>query len=199
MKKLITVTLLVGFLFLGCQDNNSVLEPDKELEIEALSKNPFIEGPEDEVMQSYKSVLPKIKYSKNYTMNGDSGGKIIEKHQWNYSTGKLKLEAYLTIPKGAFDGDLTFDLVFNPNLLSMELHPTPYAFNIPVVLDLKFKGIPEIYDIDPENLDFQYYKPNGTFEYVEYDDITWNAESRTLMVKKAKLHHFSRYGWTRSH
>ncbi len=54
-------------------------------------------------------------------------------------------------------------MAFDPNLLSAELHPTPFPFDIPIILDLKFKGVSEDYEIDANSLDFQYYKIDATF------------------------------------
>ena len=139
----------------------------------------------------------KKKLAKNYTFNGAEGGKIDQKYTWYTVFDTVKLEASLTIPAGAFEGDLTFEIVFDPNEISMELHPTPFNFNIPVELDLKYKGIPKNIDIDGDNLTFEYFNPDGTYEPVEYKEIKWDEATRELKVKKAKLHHFSRYGWTR--
>ena len=59
------------------------------------------------------------------------------------------------------------------------------------------RGIPKKIEIDDNNLDFEYYNPDGTYELVEYENIEWDEVNRELKVKKAQLHHFSRYGWTR--
>lgn len=195
MKKLLVVVFLTGFLFVSCNKDSSILEPEKEF---ALSKQQIDQKPEEEFVTTSGYTKIRDKFSKSYTIDGDKGGKIIEKHTWTNGKDTMKLEAYLTIPKGAFDDTLTFKLVFDPNLLSVHLYPSPFMFNIPLVLDLKFKGVYVDFEIDSDSLDFQYYNPNGTFENVDYKNIKWNSNSRTLMVFDAELHHFSRYGWTRN-
>ncbi|MEE9430489.1 MAG: hypothetical protein V3V16_05570 [Melioribacteraceae bacterium] len=196
MQKLLTLVLVIGFLFVGCQDDSMLLQPEVEFDATSIQSIPKDNSAKASTISEYTIV--KDKYSRTYTINGNKGGKIIEKHTWSNGTESLKLEAYLTIPKGAFEGELTFEMVFDPNLLSVELHPTPFTFDIPVILDLKYKGITKDFEINPDSLDFQYYKLDGTFENVDYKNIKWNPNSRTLMVFDAELHHFSRYGWTRT-
>lgn len=196
MKKVLVLTLLLGFLFVGCENDSSILQPENDIDATTILPISDKLDAQTSTISEYTNVKDNL--SRTYTINGDKGGKIIEKHTWTNGIATLKLEAYLTIPKGAFDGTLTFDMVFDPNLLSVELHPTPFTFDIPVILDLKYKGISDDFEIDSDSLDFQYYNPDGTFENVKYKNIKWNPSSRALMVSDAELHHFSRYGWTRT-
>ena len=196
MKNLLKLLLVIGIVFTSCQDDSSILQSEGDLDgttILIVDEN-FEE--EMDVISEYSEVRSIL--ARTYTVVGDSGGKIIEKHTWTNGTETIMLEAYLTIPAGAFEDTLTFDMVFDPNLLSVELRPTPFTFNIPVMLDLQFKGISEDYDINPDSLDFKYYKVDGTFEDVNFKNIIWLPQSRTIKVFDAELHHFSRYGWTRT-
>ncbi len=196
MKRLLTFVLLVGIFLTSCQDDSSILQSDSELDgTTILIVNENLEEHIDIVFE-YTKV--KDNFARTYIIIGDKGGKIIEKHTWTNGTETLKLEAYLTIPAGAFEDTLTFDMVVDPNLLSVEFHPTPFTFNVPIILDLKFKGISEDYKIDSDSLDFQYYKVDGTFEEVDYKSVEWDPIDREIKVFDAELHHFSRYGWTRT-
>ena len=201
MKKNILLVLTIGLFFFGCSNEDSLVSPVSDSEIESLNKLPLIPplnyGYSGEIQDVPQHIKVKKKLAKNYTFDGAEGGKIVQKYTWYTVFDTLQLEAYLTIPAGAYEGELTFEIVFDPNEISMELHPTPMDFDIPVILDLMYKGIPKKFDIDSNNLDFEYYNPDGSYENVEYQNIIWNEDSRTLMVKKAELHHFSRYGWTR--
>ncbi len=196
MQKTLTFVLLAVTFLSSCEEDASILQLEDNLNRTTIL---FIDENLEEkttIISEYTDVKDKL--SKTYTIVGNKGGKIIEKHTWTNGIKRLKLEAYLTIPKGAFEDTLIFDMVFDPNLLSVEFHPTPFTFNVPIILDLKYKGIDEDFEIDPDSLDFKYYKLDGTFEDVNYKNILWNFNSRTLTVKDAELHHFSRYGWTRT-
>lgn len=190
MKNILPLVLLVMFLFVSCEDESSVLEPENVNENHEASVSKMA------ITSDYTIVQEK--YSRTYTIIGDKGGKIIEKHTWVNGADTLKLEAYLTIPVGAFEDTLTIEMLFDPNLLSVQLFPSPFTFNLPVILDLKYKGVKLDFDLDNNDLDFQYYNPDETFEDVDYKNILWDSESNTLMVFDAELNHFSRYGWTRT-
>ena len=205
MKKLVSIIILT-ILMIGCQENDSILGPFNDPSNESLNKLTTLPslnlGRDDEIIDVSKDLEPSnVKImkilAKNYTFDGAVGGKIVQKYQWTSDTAKLMLEAYLTIPPGAYEGELTFEIVFDPNQLSMELHPTPFYFDKPVVLTMQYKGISENYIIDSEKLDFQYHNPDGSFEKVDYQKIDWDPIDRELKVFQAELHHFSRYGWVR--
>lgn len=202
MKKSFILFIILSLFFFACGDEDSILNPLTDPEAESLNKlsllPPLKYDDKGEVLSVPKYIKVKKKLAKTYTFNGDEGGLIVQKYTWYTVFDTVKLEAYLTIPAGAYEGDLTFEIEFDPNEISMEFHPTPFNFNIPVELDLKYKGIPKKIEIDGDNLTFEYYNPDGTYEPVEYQNIIWEEDSRTVMVKKAKLHHFSRYGWTRT-
>jgi hypothetical protein len=202
MKEQILLIMIMIAVLLGCNSEDSILNPVMDSEVEALNKKPLLphfdnrDEKDIEPMNKYRKVLKK--FAKNYTINGDEGGKISQTFKWFTFGMPLTLDATLNIPKGAFKGELTFEIEFDPNELSMEFRPTPQDFDIPVVLDLKFLNVPKKFEIDAENLDFQYYDPDGTFESVNYESVKWLKEPRILMVKGAELHHFSRYGWVRN-
>jgi len=202
MKKQILLLMIMIAFLLGCNSEDSILNPVMDSEVEALNKKPLLphldnrDEKDIEPVSKYRKVLKK--FAKNYTINGDEGGKISQTFKWLTYGMPLTLDATLNIPKGAFKGELTFEIVFDPNELSMEFHPTPQDFDIPVVLDLKFLNVPKKFEIDAASLDFQYYDPDGTFESVNYESVNWLNEPRILMVKGAELHHFSRYGWVRN-
>ena len=74
----------------------------------------------------------------------------------------------------------------------MELYPSPFSFNKPVILNMSFKNI-EI----PEGLEVDFTYLDGE-ETIEFNKAYCCSETGALFVKGAKLHHFSRYGWTRT-
>jgi len=200
MKKLFLILALVSLTFFGCQQQDSPLEPEINDNTETLAKR------NDTGWDSFFSSLNLSTsftkdgfsmYSKSYTIDGEKGGVIRESNYWvNYNGRRVNMSATLTIPAGAFEGKLTFDIIFDIENLAVELSPSPFTFDIPVELDLKFSNV-DLSGVDPDNFDFVYLNPDGTTESVEYESITINKDWDYLYVKKAKLKHFSRYGWTR--
>ena len=174
--KIFTYLILFSLIaFTGCNESTSILAPESEEEIQ---------------LEGYK-----VKYSRNYTVNGDQGGVLFLKVSWlNEDSTRVALESKLTIPKGAYKGDLTFDMIFDLENYALELYPSPFTFDLPVLLDMKFTKI-DLTDIDLANFNFTYLDGE---EEIEYKRIRTNEAEGSIAVYGAVLDHFSRYGWTRT-
>ncbi len=185
MKMLnVIIFALASLIFFGCQEQNSILEPSSSFNNEVLTKK-----------KPNSNTDIRSHYSKTYTINGKKGGKIRESHSWVDSLGNsIVMEATLNIPRGAFEGTLTFDIIFDLENLSVELYPSPFTFNKPVFLNLLFEGI-DLSESDLNNMDFKYKSPDGKVYSVSYE--TKVIEQNYLEIIQAQLPHFSRYGWTR--
>jgi len=137
-----------------------------------------------------------VKYSKNFTIDGEKGGHVSVKHRWIDSNGKqVWLETELWIPKGAFEGTMTFDMIFDLENYAMELYPSPFTFNKPVELYMFWYGL-DLSDYLGYNFDFNYLDASG--EEIKYDYSHIDIGNGNLVIEGAQLHHFSRYGWTRT-
>ena len=190
MKKLLTLAILFGFLFVGCNENSSVLEPDVSYDQTSLSKNNMA----SELSVSTSDV--KSQYSKNFTIDGEEGGKLFVKHSWKDENGQLtRLAATLVIPKNAFKGKLNFDMIFDLENHYLELYPSPYTFDKPLTLNLLFSNV-DLSEIDEDSFEFNYL--DGEPEDLQYDYIEIDRREGFLYVEGAQLNHFSRYGWTRT-
>ncbi len=201
MKKLIIILTLASLTFFGCQEQNSPLEPEINDNTETLAKNNNTGW--DSFFSSFglESSFDKDEgfsmKSKTYTISGDKGGTIVESYFWQPNGGdRVSMSAVLTIPAGAFEGTLTFDITFDLENLSVELTPSPFTFKKPVLLDLTFWGV-DLTDIDRDNVDFVYFSKDGSSYPVKYSEIKVYPVTKYLSVEKAELPHFSRYGWTR--
>ena len=174
--KIFTFLILISLIaFTGCNESSSILAPESDEEIQ---------------LESYK-----VNYTRNYTVNGDKGGVLFLKVSWlNEDSARVALESKLTIPKGAYKGDLTFDMIFDLENYALELYPSPYTFDVPVLLDMKFTRI-DLTGIDLDNFNFTYLDGE---EEMEYERIRINDDEGTIAVYGAVLNHFSRYGWTRT-
>lgn len=216
MNKLLMVLAFAILTFTWCQEENSILQPDTDSEdilskydnlevvysnapkkkdrstrnqINGLYSNHFLGGAEIVELKSFK-----VKHSKNYTVDGKKGGKIFLQIEWKDEDGKkVKLESKLTIPIKAYKRKLTFDMIFDLENFALELYPSPFTFDHPVKLDLKFENI-DLSNVDLDNLNFTYLDGE---EEMKYKSIKHDIEKGKLEVKGAELHHFSRYGWSR--
>jgi hypothetical protein len=202
MKALTILFISLFFLFIGCQDNNSILEPTNDLSDISLEKGrpilvrdlgddgiKLLDGFED--LDNYN-----INYSQNFTIDGNKGGRVSVTHSWKDGRGMpVSLKSELVIPRNAFKGELTFDMIFDLENYSMELYPSPFTFDKPVEFSMYFYGI-DLSEFRGYDIDFNYL--DGETEDIEYYSKDVNFDYGNLVIWGAQLHHFSRYGWTRT-
>lgn len=155
-----------------------------------LSKNRSTE------MDYVQPNVSKTKYSQTLTINGDKGGRVYLMHKWRKAdAGIARLYAILDIPVDAFKGDLTFEIIFDLENYAVELYPSPYTFDKPVLLSLMYEHI-DLSDLNVSNFAFQYL--DGENENIKYMAACANIAQGMIKIIGAELHHFSRYGWTRT-
>jgi len=107
----------------------------------------------------------------------------------------VKIDAKLKIKKHAFEGTVDITLTVDDEYAAVSFTPA-MVFDIPADLDLKFEGI----DLAPLNLatgdyDFVFIDDYGNIEVVEYNALHVDESKSKIWVSKAKLNHFSRYGF----
>jgi hypothetical protein len=71
-----------------------------------------------------------------------------------------------------------------------------YTFNEPLEYTLELKGV-DLTGIDPDSIDFVYQGEDGTVYQCEYKSIEVKLNEGKVKVEKAKLPHFSRYGFVK--
>ena len=199
MRKLVLLLVSILFCLTACSDS-SVLAPEYDNDSDVLSKkvvktkNVDLDDPN---LDFDLNLFDKSKavFSQTYTVDGSVGDKLYEGYSWRDENGKkVTMAATLEIPKGAYEGELTFDLIFDLENLAVELYPSPFTFDIPVILDLKFSGV-DLSDINEDELTFNYL--DGEEEDLEIKKIKINKKKGSLVIQGAKIPHFSRYGWSR--
>ncbi len=203
MKKVLLTIIAALFIVVGCQDNNSVLEPTSDsMDASVLNKGRVIlprSGDDDDLrlLDVYSDEINyKVKYSENFTVDGKKGAKLSIKHSWKNDYGMpVSLTAELDVPRKAFEGVMEFDMIFDLENYSMELYPSPFTFDIPVEFSMYFYGL-DLSEYAGYDLDFNYL--DGEEEELEYYYKDVDFDNGNLVIWGAKLNHFSRYGWVRA-
>jgi hypothetical protein len=203
--KIVSILILVSlFVFTGCQDDNSILEPNKDYANYEMSKGrPILSTGDDALKFTDDSDISDIivddinyKYSQSFVVDGSKGGRVSVKYSWKDGRGyPVSLTADLVIPKGAYKGSLEFDMIFDLENYAMELYPSPFTFDKPVDFSMYFYGV-DLSQFAGSDIDFNYLDSEG--ETIESKFIHFDVKTGTLQVWNAQLHHFSRYGWTRT-
>ena len=188
MKKVVLTIISALFIIVGCQDDNSILQP-----VENVHNVSILNKDRNYSTQDYDHDYFAF-FKKKYVVDGKKGAMLYFNEPFRNEKGEFGiLNAWLTIPAGAFEGELEFEVLFYLDNYSMELYPSPFTFKKPLSLTLYFYNV----DLSEKDnlLDFRYVE--GAGEDVEYRYKKIDIENGNIFVWDAQLHHFSRYGWTR--
>jgi len=189
MKITLTILLLSALLLLGCAD-----EPFSPIESDNHSYQ-LIKLPP----RSGLSV--ETQFSVTKTIDGDKGGTIKLKESYVAEDGHtVKIDVQLKVKKHAYSGDVDITMTVDDVYAAIWFSPH-MVFDKPVELKAKFEGINlEELALESGYYDFVYIDDNGNIELVEHDQIDVDEHKGKIKFHgrgKAKLYHFSRYGFTR--
>ncbi len=204
MKHLLILSLLLGFFFsFGCDQGSDLtsFEYDSTAQDKVDTYPPGAESvfiP----MNLPPSEIPNLTVSK--VIDGQSGGYIETYFEYDDGPGPgdgprhnndIILYARLDISPNAFNGSETIWMIIDNEIGSISFYPH-IVFNTPVNLDLIYRGI-DLEGIIPNSVDFIFQNFDGSTEQLTYASIVVDPDEGYLALDDAKLHHFSRYGWTR--
>ncbi len=186
MKHLLFIFLAVILGITGCSDSSD-----------------FISPPDNPLPQLIK-LPPKSSFSVENTFSisksikGDEGGTLKIDEEYETADGQtIKIKAKLKVPKDAFDGTVIITMMIDDEFAAVQFYPA-MVFAKPLKLDLKFEGLDlEGMGIEEDDLEFVYVSDDGTVETIETEKMEVKIPEGKLSVKKARLNHFSRYGWSR--
>lgn len=187
MKKILLTIATLLLVMIGCTDQSTINSPvDNNSQTEQFS---MIALPSSTSGMSVEVLMPQFK-----VINGSNGGTFTAYFGYQGGPfGYVKCYSQLTFMPGAFSGEKNISQTLDTDFASMAFGPS-MQFNIPVSYTLYYSGL-NLSNINPQTLKFVYIAPNGTYQNCEYDSITMDAATGTILVRNAKLNHFSRYGF----
>ncbi len=188
MKSIILSIIVLLLISIGCSEQASLNSP--ELTVQKQEPNWLVSLPDNGFKLSKK-------YSASELIDGSKGGEVKLKDEIDGGPfGKIKVDSKLKANKNSFTGTLTISTEIDDINLLTTFGPA-YVFDQPLEYDLKLEGIDLKGIISSNDLDFVYQSSNGTIHQCEYDKIDVDLNKGKIEVKKAKLPHFSRYGFIR--
>jgi len=190
MKNLIKLFVVLSFLvMIGCAEDTNIVSPaDSMNEGVFVNKLNWIKlpAPDDASIENTYSITKLIK--------GKDGGKLeIRESYAGGIHGTVSIEARLIFPRGAFDGEKQITMTIDPEAGRAIFSPAG-IFNKAAQYDLRLMGL-DLTNINPDEVDFVYQNIDGTYEVIEKADVLVKVRDGKFQVKKAKLPHFSRFGF----
>ncbi|PIW68972.1 MAG: hypothetical protein COW08_09680 [Ignavibacteriales bacterium CG12_big_fil_rev_8_21_14_0_65_30_8] len=187
MKNFLTILLLsVGLFLVGCSNDSSLVGPTQQ---NIQSSSSFIALGDNLSLQK-SDPLYIVK-----TVNGNTGGQI--DIVGSFDKGKIEVNGTLTVPAGAYSGDLDITILMEGKEAVIDFGPSSITFETPLLFTMEVVGV-KIKKKDQGQIHFVYLDGNGTLTPVELLGTTVvNSKDRMLSVYDAPITHFSRYGWAK--
>jgi len=138
------------------------------------------------------SEMPNLVVSK--VIDGNQGGNIAFDYEYQTTAGDIiSIWANLFIVDESFVGIEEISMIIDNEIGTISFYPH-IVFEIPAIFDAKYTGI-DLSGINPNSGDFIFQNYDGSTEQINYQEIIVKPVEGQLEVKKAKLNHFSRYGF----
>jgi hypothetical protein len=187
MKTLLSLMVVSLLFWTGCQESSSIVEPET---VQTSAPN-WIELPKN----TSQSSSIEMEFSASENIDGNSGGEIKLDRNYYGPNGKVKIIAKLKFDKGSFNGTKLITMIVDDVNGTVTYSPS-MNFDKPAELYLKLEGL-DLSGINPDDIDFVYFSPSGTYGPITYKEIKVDIQSGTLELKDGLIPHFSRFGFCR--
>jgi len=192
--KSISIILLALFFLAGCENS-----PDEIVTtpvITTLLKD-YIVTEDDMILLPKRSALwMDSVFTMSQEIDGTVGGRmILEKYYISDDGDSVSFKGDLTIPKGAFQGVKIITMSVDNNYAFIHFYPE-MVFAKELKFSQSFKNL-NLENYESKKIDFCFVAPDGTIEIIKRDGVQIKLREGEVKISKAKLHHFSRYGWIR--
>ena len=196
----ILAVLILSLTLFSCSD--SILDNPENAQTENMSLSKSVKNPDNNKLNntSVKTLVdgdnPPTTVTK--TINGKTGGVIhLSGLHIGLDLSIITVDATLTIPPAAFEGTKVITLTADWQTPGIICNPS-MEFDVPLTLDLTYIGVDLLGLLfNHDNVFFAYLGDDGTVKPCKYEGIDLNLLTGLLGVRKAKIEHFSRYGFSR--
>jgi hypothetical protein len=186
------VALIASITFLsivltGCSDQSNLTAP-----VNNVNKNEpnWIALPQAEGMQINKT------HSTTESLDGKKSGNdlIVNTLYSGGPFGTVSVRATIVWPnKNSWSGVKTFTMTSDDASCVTTFGPS-MVFNYAGVFNVTYTGV-DLSSINLSTVKFAYLAADGSVQYAQHEGITVDLATGTLSVLKAKIPHFSRYGF----
>ena len=185
MKKLLVFGLFSFLILFGCSEESDLTSP--------VGMN-TIQEPNWLVSLPSTGLGIETIHTASALIEGIRGGNVNFKGDFvGGPFGKIHVDSKLVIPAGAFSGSM----VISSNIDDVNCLTTfgpSFIFNQPLDYTLLLQGL-DLTGVNPDSVKFVYQAADGTIHECQSDGVDVDLAKGKLKVNKAKIHHFSRYGF----
>jgi hypothetical protein len=185
MKKYISIIVFLSLFVIGCSEQISINSPVNDLNINEPN---WIALPQAEGLSVNKE------FSTSKWINSYYGGTLSEyESYYGGPFGRVTIDVDAYFPSYSFYGSKYITMIVDDQTCTATFSPH-MVFNRSVVYNATFTGV-DLTGIDPSKVKFAYLAEDGSLEFAANEGITVDKSRGKLVVKNAKIPHFSRYGF----
>lgn len=192
MKKLIFTLFGLVVLLSSCKDAKSIVAPSGNAD-----NMRWISMPTD--LKTKSGLKTENTFISFEMIEGKKGGNLKCKLELVTPDGDdFKIQAKLKVPKHSFNDNeiMLFTMEIDQNNTVTGFSPTPFTFDIPLEYEIEYKGL-DLTGVTPENISFAYIAGDGSLQVAQYENIDIDYNKNKIKVKKARIPHFSRFGFVK--
>lgn len=188
MRKLSYLAALMLLSFVGCMQENSVIEPFNN--VEKTQAKTII------MLPDRSDISVEDVFSASQNISGVTGGEIHLVKNYVASNGQtVNIDCRLTVPANSSYSDSRNITLQVSDQAGVDFYPS-MTFNQPVILNYTISGL-DLNGVNPADVDFFYVDQNGNLAPTVNDGVSVNQTTGTLTVVNAQLPHFSRWAYAR--
>lgn len=186
MKKIFGFLFVAAMVLSGCFPDSPITGPQ-----ETINKYSWVETPSNTA-----SLAVERSFETSENINGAVGGNVALNESYFSHNKPVVITANLFIPQNAFSGTKKIKYVLNDKKATINFGPN-MVFAQDLVFDLRIEGIDFDELCNTTGIVFAYLDGSNNIVPCEYESLTVDAATGTIAVKKAKINHFSRYGFAK--
>jgi hypothetical protein len=180
MKKVFTALIFSALVFFGCNQEPDITSP--------VGDN-TIQEPNWLITLPPNGLGIETVYSASELIDGSKGGDV----QLRGTFDGIKIDSRLHIHSDSFSGFLTISTHID-NVHCLTTFSPSFVFNTPLEYTLMFQEL-DLTGVNPDDVKFVYQAADGSIHECESDGVDVDLNKGKLKVNKAKIPHFSRYGF----
>ncbi|NWF90180.1 MAG: hypothetical protein HXY50_12060 [Ignavibacteriaceae bacterium] len=201
MRRFLSISILFVLFFIGCSNqDNSLTGPVADELNDAPQTNRISSALLVESGKVLQTVIPTQFVTITQNVIGLTGGVIsINQDVYNSERKIVHVNANFEIPKGAFIGTQSITMTIDADNGSISFFPH-MTFLQSCRLDFEVRNVNLAnlgFNSSDKKADFVYFNDNGNIDPIENLGVTLDYDNSYLLVHRAKIDHFSRYGFFR--
>lgn len=185
MKTILITFVLMLLVAVGCTDQTSITSPEQS--VQTQEPNWLVDLPS-------KGLGIETIYTASVLIKGSAGGSVNFKGDFPGGPfGKIHVDSKLVILSNSFTGSMVISSSIDDVNLLTTFGPS-YVFDKPLEYTLLLQGL-DLTGVNPASVKFVYQAADGSIHECESDGVDVDLSKGKLKVNKAKIPHFSRYGF----